>query len=109
MKRQSASSQLWLFEDGELPHAAPQFTPLCLAFVLECMDALNRLAWPRRGRAGMIRETMRGVVIPFSNRAGVTREITKALRGDYPMTPDFRAEVESLRPKMRKLLPFKRP
>jgi hypothetical protein len=106
MKRLPASSQLWLFEDGEIPRAAPQFTPLCLAFVLECMDALDRLAWPHSGRAGMIRETMRGAVIPFSNRAGVTRAITRVLRGDFPMPPDFRAEVERLRPQVREKLPF---
>ena len=108
MKCQPDSSQLSLFAEVELPHHPPRFTPLPVALILECVAALDRLAWPKHGRAGMIRETMRGVMIPFSNRAGVTREITKILRGEFPMAPDFRAEVESLRPQMRKKLPFKR-
>lgn len=105
MKRPPASSQLWLFAEGELPHHPPRFTPYSVAFILECVAAYERNGWAIH--PGGMRENLRAALIPFNNMKGLTGEIEKVIRGDYPMPPDFREEVEKLRPQEREKLPFK--
>ena len=100
--------QLFLIGFDQVQGAdSPQCSPLCVAFILEANAHLDLLNWPKSGRAGFIREMLRGALSQFSNRKGVAREITKVLKGAFPMSPEFRAEMEILRPQAKEKLPLK--
>ena len=98
---------LFQFDENGRHPALLLCTAVCVAIILESDAALHRLQWRRNGRIGMIREILRGYRGKLGNRRGITPVISAVLNGDYPMSPEFRNEVERLRPLVAKSLPFK--
>lgn len=96
--------QFELFEVPPEPNerAVSVFQPRAYAFVFEWSAAHERARGAAHGMSDWVRSQLRAFgAAPFSNRAGLSRQIAKA-RSDFEALPaTFRQEVERFRPLAR--------
>ncbi len=88
-------------ETGKVPPLSMQ----AIAYVVELEGMLDRAKYPRRGRVDYIRSSLRlSCDCPFSNARGLSREITKILKGYEAFPSHIRDEVEKLRPAVKRAM-----
>ncbi len=81
--------------------AVPSLSPLAIAYVVELDAACDRAGLPKRGRADFIRSYLRLFCdAPFSNRCGLSREITRTRIGFESLPGPTRIAVDRLRPQV---------